>query len=95
MKLSFFNPSRSFDADNSRVLFWGYDKTIEISFFVEADALTQLCPEINQTETGYLLAFDTARERIVEVADDLYGRRKNRRFSFVLTAKEFPAVRNK
>ena len=29
MRLSFPNPSRSFDASKSRVCFWGYDRTID------------------------------------------------------------------
>ena len=89
MKLSFLNPSRSFDASKSRVQFWGYDSTIEISFFVEADALKQLCPDINNAETGFLKAFDTARNRINEVAEEIYASGKKGRFSFVLTAKDF------
>ena len=89
--LSFLNPSRSFDASNSRVQFWGYDSTIEISFFVEGDALKHLCPEINNAETGFLHAFDTARDRIVEVAEKIYASGKKRRFVLVLTAKDFKA----
>ena len=89
MKLSFLNPSRSFDASKSRVQFWGYDSTIEISFFVEADALKQLCPDINNAESDFLHAFDSARDRIVEVAGEIYTSGKKRRFVFVLTAKDF------
>ena len=89
MKLNFLNPSRSFDASKSRVQFWAYDSTIEISFYVEADALKQLCPEINDAETGFLHAFDTARNRIIEVAEEIYASGKKGRFAFVLTAKDF------
>lgn len=39
MKLTFPNPSRSFDESGKRVRFWGYDRAIEVSFFVEAEAL--------------------------------------------------------
>jgi len=87
--LTFLNPSRSFDASKSRVQFWGYDSTIEISFFVEAGALKQLCPEINNAEMDFLQAFDTARNRIIEVAEDIYASGKKRRFALVLTAKDF------
>lgn len=89
MKLSFLNPSRSFDVSKSRVQFWGYDSTIEVSFFVEADALKQLCPEVTNVETGFLHAFDTARNRILEVAEEIYANGKKGRFAFVLTAKDF------
>ena len=89
MKLSFPNPSRSFDASKNRVLFWGYDKTIEISFFVELDALKRLCPEMSSVETEFLQAFDTARTRIYEVANEIYEKSPSRSFSYVLAAKDF------
>lgn len=72
MSLSFPNPSRSFDVTKGRVCFWGYDSAIEVSFFVEADALKRLCPAMESTETGFLNAFDAARNRIHEVANEVY-----------------------
>ena len=89
MKLSFPNPSRSFDESKNRVLFWGYDSAIEISFFVEADALKRLCPEMGSAETGFLQAFDTARTRIYEVANKIYGSGGKGSFSYILAAKDF------
>jgi hypothetical protein len=89
MKLSFPNPSRSFDADKSRVLFWGYDSAIEVSFFVEADALKRLCPEMSSAETGFLEAFDTAQKRIHEVANKVYVRGGKGTYSYILAAKDF------
>jgi hypothetical protein len=89
MKLSFPNPSRSFDADKSRVLFWGYDSAIEVSFFVEADALKRLCPEMSSAETGFLEAFDTAQKRIREVANKVYVRGGKGTYSYILAAKDF------
>ena len=74
MKLSFPNPSRSFDVSRKRVCFWGYDRTIEVTFFVEEDALMRLCPGMSNAETGFLKAFDAALHRIHEVADTVYGR---------------------
>ena len=47
MKLNYPNPCRSFDAGSSRVCFWGYGSTIEISFFVGMDALKRLCPDMS------------------------------------------------
>jgi hypothetical protein len=87
--LSFLNPSRSFDVSKSRVQFWGYDSTFEILFYVEVGALKQLCPEINDAEAEFLQAFDTARDRIIKVAEDIYSSGKKRRFILVLTAKDF------
>ena len=89
MKLSFPNPSRSFDADKSRVLFWGYDSAIEVSFFVEADALKRLCPDMSSAETGFLQAFDATRKRIHEVANKVYVRGGKGTYSYILAAKDF------
>ena len=89
MKLSFPNPSRSFDASRRRVCFWGYDSTIEISFFVEPDALKRLCPEMSDAETGFLRAFDAVRNRIHEVADKVYARGGKESFAYILAAEDF------
>ena len=89
MSLSFPNPSRSFDASSSRVCFWGYDCTIEISFFVEADALKRLCPEMSGAEPGFLQAFDAARKRIYEVADKVYVRGGKESCAYTLAAEYF------
>ncbi|MGB5407658.1 MAG: DUF1488 domain-containing protein [Thiogranum sp.] len=89
MRLSFPNPSRSFDAESSRVCFWGYDSTIEISFFVEADALKRLCPEMSGAEAGFLKAFDAVRNRIQEVADKVYARGGKRSYAYSLAAEDF------
>jgi len=76
MKLSYPNPSRSFDASSRRVCFWGYDSAIEISFFVEA-------------ESGFLQAFDAALNRIHEVADKVYARGGKRSYACILAAEDF------
>ena len=91
MKLSFPNPSRSVDADKNRVRFWGYDSTIEIVFFVEANALRKLCPEMSNVETGFLKAFDAVRTRIHEVADEVYVRGGGGKgtYAYILAAKDF------
>lgn len=89
MKLIFPNPSRSFDADKSRIRFWGYDKSIEISFVVEVDALKQLCPDLSGTEAEFLRAFDGARDRIHGVADKAYQRGARGNHAYILAAKDF------
>jgi len=89
MLLSFFNPSRCYDANKSRVQFWGYDSAFEISFFVEADALKQLCPNVINVESEYLFVFDTERSRIIEVAEKVYKSGDRRRFTHNLSAKDF------
>lgn len=89
MELNFPNPSRSFDAAKNRIQFWGYDSAIEISFFVELDALKKLCPEMSDVETGFLEAFDAARIRIHEVANKAYVRGSNGSRACILAAKDF------
>lgn len=51
MKVKFTNPSRSFEAGENRICFWGYDSVIDVSFFVELNALKKLCPEMSNTES--------------------------------------------
>jgi hypothetical protein len=91
MKLSYPNPSRSFDASHRRVCFWGYDSTIEISFYVGMDALKRLCPDMSDAESGFLQAFDTALNRIHEVADKVYARGGDGKgsYAYILAAEDF------
>ena len=89
MKLSFPNPSRSFDASSRRVCFWGYDQTIEISFFVGMEALKQLCPDMSDAESGFLQAFDASINRIHEVADKVYAHGGKASFAYILVAENF------
>jgi hypothetical protein len=91
MKLHFPNPSRSFDPDSSRVLFWGYDSTMEVSFFLETAALKRLYPAMNNAEPEFLKAFDSARDRVYEVADKVYRRGGGGKgtYAYVLSAEDF------
>lgn len=91
MKLHFPNPSRIFDKNHDRILFWGYDRSIEVSFFLETAALRRICPEVKDGEAEFLKAFDTARERIYEVADMIYGRGGGGKgtYAYVLAAGDF------
>jgi len=91
MKLHFPNPSRSFDENHNRILFWGYDRAMEVSFFLETAALKRLCPKMNNAESELLKAFDNARERIYEVADKVYRRGGDgkRAYAYVLAAEDF------
>ncbi len=89
MKLSFPNPSCSFDATKNRVGFWGYDNVIEISFFVGVDALKKLCPEMDNAEAGFLKAFGDARKRIHEVAEEVYAHGHKGSYAYVLAADDF------
>jgi hypothetical protein len=91
MKLIFPNPSRSFDESGNRVRFWGYDRTIEVSFFVEVAALKRLCPGLGSPETGFREAFDKARNRIYEVANEVYqrGGKAKGAYTYVLSVADF------
>jgi len=89
MMLNFPNPCRNFDASKNRIRFWGYDSAIEVSFFIETDALKQLCPEMDDVESGFLKAFDAAREQIHEVADRAYRRDENSHYSCILSVEDF------
>ncbi len=89
MTLSFPNPSRNFDATKNCVRFWGYDSAIEVIFFVDADALKKLCPEMSNVEAGFLKAFDSATTRIHEAADKVYLRGSNTSYAYNLVAEHF------
>ena len=86
--LNFPNEARSFDAEKARVLFWGYDTAIEISFFLEIAALRLIHPPTDETEAGLLEAFDTVRDRVHEVAVDVWRRGPRDRYAFTLTAED-------
>lgn len=88
-RLSFPNQNRSFDNSKNRVCFWGYDKIIEVVFFVEAGALKQLCPTLSEAEAGYLQAFDSKRKKIEKVASGMYERNEKRAFSYIISARDF------
>lgn len=89
MTLQFPNPSRSFDEHNNRILFWGYDNAIEIAFYVETEALKELCPDMGNVEKSCLLAFDDTREKIYEIADKVYTQGRKGTYSYILVAGDF------
>lgn len=67
--------------------FWGYDSALEISFFVEVNALHKLDPQMRNLEAGYLEAFDAARDRIHEAARKVYS--KTRKEAYLLAVADF------
>jgi hypothetical protein len=86
MPINFSNPSRSYDATRQAVRFWGYDLSMERSFFVTAGALSRIQSSVCVGEVDLLRVFDINRERIYEVAAKVYGR--GRRGSYELTAAD-------
>jgi hypothetical protein len=83
MTLSFPNQSRFYDATRRAVRFWGH----EASFFVDADALKRIKPDMPPDEAGFLSAFDSNRKLIYATAAQLYERR--RKGSYDLVAPDF------
>jgi hypothetical protein len=86
-RLSFPNESRIYDARQRCVRFWAYDEALEISFFVEADALCRLDPSATNDEPGLLGAFDRCRGKVFRSADRVYSRRL-RKGSYTLAASD-------
>jgi hypothetical protein len=86
MNLNFPNRSRSYNPEKGRIQFWGYDSTMEISFFLEADALARISPTAALDEAGSLGVFDANRARIETAASKVYSR--NSKSSYTLTASD-------
>jgi hypothetical protein len=72
--IDFPNHSRSYDPTRRAVRFWGSDSAIEVSFFVDEDALTRIQPEASLDESGFLSAFDANRDLICAAAAKVYVR---------------------
>jgi hypothetical protein len=87
MTLSFPNQSRSYDATLHAVRFWGHDSAMEASFFVNAEALKRIKPDMEFDEVGLLGAFDLNRTLIYATATKVYDRQ--RRGSYELMAADF------
>jgi Protein of unknown function (DUF1488) len=86
MALNFPNQSRSYDATRRAVRFWGYDRSMESSFFVTADALNRMQPNLHADAVDLLRTFDINRERIYAIAAKVYAR--GRRGSYELSAAD-------
>jgi hypothetical protein len=87
MMLNFPNDSRSFDRTRRAVRFWGYDSSMEASFFVTEAALKCLHPNMQLDEQAMLDAFDSNRGRIYAAAAKVYAR--GRRGSYDLERSDF------
>ena len=87
MALHFPNASRVYDATRRAVRFWGHENVIEFPFFVTADALKRVQPDMRLDEAGLLRAFDLNCDAIHKIATKVYAR--ERRGSYVLAAADF------
>jgi hypothetical protein len=85
--LNFPNTSRCYDAKRRCVSFWGHEGALEVTFFVEEEAVFRLAPDTRHNEVAVLASFDKNRERILDVARKVYSRRQ--RGSYVLVASDF------
>ncbi|MEM9028509.1 MAG: DUF1488 family protein [Pseudomonadota bacterium] len=88
MALSFHNASRALDQSCGCVRFWAYDGALEISVFVEIDAIRKLAPQLKPIESEILGAFDDWRMRIEETAIKVYKRGRNQSFRCTITASD-------
>jgi hypothetical protein len=87
MSLIFPNLSRSYDPTRGAVRFWGYQSSIECSFFVTTGALKKVQPDMRPDEAGFLDAFDANRDRICAIAAVVFGR--GRKGSYELVTADF------
>lgn len=76
MTLNFPNQSRSYNARQRCVRFWAYDQSLEVSFFIEVEALSHMSPQATHDESGMLDAFDQHRGQICKAAEKVYSRRR-------------------
>ena len=74
MAINFPNRSRSYDVTRRAVHFWGYDRSMENSFFIMADTLKEMQPNLRFDAIDILHAFDANRERIYSIAARVYAR---------------------
>jgi hypothetical protein len=86
LAINFPNRSRSYDATRRAVRFWGYDRSMESSFFMTADALNRIQPNLNFDAVDLLRAFDINRDRIYAIAAKVYAR--GRKDSYELNAAD-------
>lgn len=87
MALRFPNVSRNYDADKRRIRFWGHDDALEVSFFLEENAIFRLNARTKNLETAMLGTFDECVDRIHQVASRIYA--SGKRSFYVLTASDF------
>jgi hypothetical protein len=83
--VSFLNHSRSYDPTRHAVRFWGYDSAMEVSFFINEDALTRIQPAARLDEEGFLNAFDSNRDLIFAAAAKVYVRGSKGSYDLVAT----------
>jgi Protein of unknown function (DUF1488) len=89
MAITFPNRSRSYDATRRAVRFWGYDRSMENSFFIMADALQRIQPDLRFDTVDILRAFDVNRARIYTIAAKVYARGRKGSYDLNVAAKVY------
>lgn len=91
ISIQFPNSSRSFDGSKHRVCFWGYDKTMEVSFYIGVEALQKIRKGVGSAEAELLAVFDTALDKIHVVAAKVYANssRGKGTYTYILCADDF------
>lgn len=91
ISIQFPNSSRSFDESKNRICFWGYDKSMEVSFYVGAEAIQKMRKGVGSAEVELLAAFDAALDKIHEVAAKVYSKssRGKGTYTYILCADDF------
>jgi energy-converting hydrogenase A subunit M len=91
MSLEFPNSSRSFDNSKSRINFWGYDRTIEVSYFIGADVLQRFSKDLGTQEAELLEVFDAKLDKIRQVAARVYEKSSKGKgaYTFILNDGDF------
>src|SRR5258708_1570740 len=94
MTLQFPNHSRSYDRTRQAVRFWGYDTSIEYSFFVTVDALARVEPHLRREEEGFRGAFAAHRDLICQPAAVVHSQGRRGRCELVGTDFRWVSVRD-
>jgi len=89
MTLKFPNQCRSFETAKKCIRFWGYDSIVEITFFIEPNAIAKLFPKAGSDEKTLLHGFDQTVDRIHQVARRMYEQNRIHSCVYVLTANDF------
>jgi hypothetical protein len=89
--INFPNTSRSFDESKKRICFWGYDKTMEVTFYIGIEALQRLREGVGSAESELLAVFDAALDKIHKVAAKVYVNSSRGRgsYTYILDAEDF------
>ena len=71
--MMFASHRRTYDSLRGAVRFYGYDSATPCSFFITAESLRRVHPEMIHSEAGMLEAFDSNRDLICAMAAKLYS----------------------